>query len=650
MSFKPFGEAVQLRFMEMSEGELFVVKADDIFERYLAAFPPGSNPMYRVRTEHDCQCCKQFIRRLGVVVGIKEGKVITVWGGHDLPHPYKQVADALHEYVSSLPIESVFRTKEPRYGLDHNYDRLTSLRHDHFVGEVDAKHFDAKDADTKRGEKAAVYQVFQRGLKEIRLCDLAVVLDLISSNALYKGEEFKPAIQGFEKLMQGYVLSGNSDLFIWENLNNRFAQFRNTAIGSLFTDLAEGKDLDPAVRAYESKVAPANYKRPTAVYTPKMMEQAVKDLHEANLTGMTQRRYARISDISVNNVLFVDNDVRHQLKDGLTALLESGVTKATPYLKYAVPVTAEAFVKDLLPGSKSVEVFVENRHCGNFVSLTGGDGPERPFKWPNNFAWSYEGDTTDSVKERVKAAGGKIDADLNVRLSWFNLDDLDLHGETPYGHIHYANKGYPQILDVDMNAGMGRTRTPVENLSFNNLRTGTYNIFVNQFNKRESIDCGFNIEVEHGGVLRQFSYTKPMRNQENVIAMQIVVNERKGVTITSPLDEGNSSQDKWGVKTQTLVPVTIIAYSPNYWGEQTWGPKHLIFGLRGCANPKPTRGIYNEYLRSDLDKHRKVLEMLGEKTKCKPTDDQVSGVGFSAARGDTVTVVVDGRRAYTLSF
>ena len=72
--------------------------------------------------------------------------------------------------------------------------------------------------------------------------------------------------------------------------------------------------------------------------------------------------------------------------------------------------------------------------------------------------------------------------------------------------------------------------------------------------------------------------------------------------------------------------------------------------LKGCKNPNPVRGIYNEFLRPDLEKHRKVFEVLGAKTKCQPTEQQISGVGFSTSRGDAVTVVVNGARAYNINF
>lgn len=60
--------------------------------------------------------------------------------------------------------------------------------------------------------------------------------------------------------------------------------------------------------------------------------------------------------------------------------------------------------------------------------------------------------------------------------------------------------------------------------------------------------------------------------------------------------------------------------------------------LDGCLNDQPTRGTYNEYLNPALDKHRKVFEVLGDKTKCPYTPDQLSGVGFSSTSGNSVIV------------
>jgi hypothetical protein len=112
---------------------------------------------------------------------------------------------------------------------------------------------------------------------------------------------------------------------------------------------------------------------------------------------------------------------------------------------------------------------------------------------------------------------------------------------------------------------------------------------------------------------------------------------------------GGMSRERWGVATETFVKVNTLLYSPNYWGEQLIGNRHYIFALDGCVNDEPTRGIYNEYLNSVLDPHRKVFEVLGSKTLCPPSDDQISGVGFSSTRGDIVTIRAD-KRVYEVSF
>lgn len=646
-AFSLFSQPIHARFTEMSQGELFTTECGDIFAGYLAAFPDGSNPIFRTRTEHDCNCCKQFVRRLGTVVSIKNQVVKTVWGGLDLPYPFKAVADAMDEYVRSLPITGVFRTKETRYGVEHNYDLKTHERYDHFYGTVAARHRSDAPA-TAIGEANATYTVMERGLRELRDQDLEQVLDLIDGNMIYRGAEHRAAVAGFRDLRRRFVASSERELFLWENLTDRNARFRNTAIGTLLVDLAEGKEIEDAVKSFETKVAPQNYKRTTSLITQKMVDEAVATLNDLGLAGAVQRRYAKLSDISVNDVLFVDNSARGHMRDGIAKLLDASVAKPKVSARSAAAtaITADKFVKDVLPKATSLQVLLENRHLGNFVSLTGSDDPARLYKWSNPFAWSYDGDVTDSVKQRVKAAGGNIAADMRISLSWFNFDDLDLHCVGPAGHIYYGNKA--GILDVDMNAGGPRTRTPVENLAFMKPKDGTYQVHVNQFRRRETIDFGFAIEFESNGETKSFSYGKSVVG--DVPCFTLKVKDGKVASYVTTLTEGSSSQEKWGLATQSLIPVDAVCYSPNHWGDDAVGSKHLIFALRGCKNPDSCRGLYNEHLRGDLEKHRKVFEVLGAKTKCPPSDEQFSGLGFTAARGDSVTVVVDGGRSYTVSF
>ena len=92
-----------------------------------------------------------------------------------------------------------------------------------------------------------------------------------------------------------------------------------------------------------------------------------------------------------------------------------------------------------------------------------------------------------------------------------------------------------------------------------------------------------------------------------------------------PVDTHFSSGDIWGVKTNTFVPVTAIMLSPNYWGDNAIGNKHLFFMLDGCKNPDTPNGWYNEYLSADLTNHKRVFEALGSRAKVAESDDQLSG-------------------------
>lgn len=658
--FKPFAQSVFTRFNQMSAHELFVVdlSGDEVWEAYIGAFPDGTNRLYKTRTEFDCSCCKQVVRNIGNVVRISDVNKEPVWEYADLEYPFNVVASVLHDLVMSKPVVGLFRASEPTYGSEvtrqlvkDNKGAVSTVKEwNHFHVKIASNHF-LKDSGPVKGEYASATHVFKRGLEELSPAAVQQVLELIDSNALYRGVEHKAAVQGFATMQAKYGRLKSDDSknnFVWANAKSTGSRFRNTVIGTLVQDLSEGKDLEQAVKSFESKVAPTNYKRTTALITPKMIEAAQKTLAELGLEEAIQRRFAKLSDVSVNNVLWVDNSARAQMKEGIAGLLADQVKKTVISLDdYAPSITIETFMSDVLPKAQAIGVMLKSVHMSNFVSITAGDDPAKLFKWGNNFAWSYDGNVTDSIKDRVAKAGGNVtNAKLRISLAWFNYDDLDIYVTEPDGNTlcFYQKSSLNGRLDVDMNISPS-TRQAVENVSFTRVQDGIYKVAVSCYTKRESIDVGCTIEVENNGKIVQLSRAQAITGSGRGTSVHIAnVHVRNGmvekIDPAKGVVGGGFSQEKWGVKTEDFVKVQTLMFSPNFWDDQAVGNKHWFFILEGCKADMPARGIYNEFLRSDLDKHRKVFEILGDKTKCDVVDEQLSGVGFSSTRKDELTVRV----------
>lgn len=659
-NFHLMSRAVKRRFDDMSEGELFTVEATDLWESYLAAYPEGTNPIFRVRTEHDCSCCRSFVRQVGHVVQLTPDGVRGVWDRlGDLPHPYDVVADRMSEIVRQLPVTGVWRTKQTRHGTEVNRELLDGgdvLTWSHFYCDTVAKHR-SETPEADRGQVGTNVGVFRRGMDGITLDAIGTVLELIDSGQLYRGAEVRPQVADFLRLRTEYHrLSSVSEKenFVWLNAKSRVATLRNTSIGTLLVDLSEGRDVEEAVRAYEHIVAPQNYRRTTAVISQKQVDAALEKLRKLGLESAVHRRHASARDVSVRDVLFVDSATQPAMKDGLAYLMSGAARRpATANLRDAAEIGIEEFLRDVVPTSRSLSALVEGRHAPNFVSLTAPQDPEAPplFRWGNGFGWSYDGDVTDSVRERVKRAGGRVDVPLRVSLGWYNKDDLDVHANDPSGHVYF---GSPRnVLDVDMNV-RDPVRDAVENLSWTAPRDGPYRVWVNQYNRRESVDVGFEIEMLWNGETRSWRCERAVHGNVECFEFGLRNGEMTGLKVGPDLIEGATrSSEKWGVSTGAETPVRMLVYSPNHWGEGRDGARHTIFVLDRCLNPEPVRGVYTEYLRPDLSEHRRVLEVLGSRTKAPPSPDQLSGVGFTGGRGDSIRIRSVGEshdRVYSVKF
>ena len=140
-----------------------------------------------------------------------------------------------------------------------------------------------------------------------------------------------------------------------------------------------------------------------------------------------------------------------------------------------------------------------------------------------------------------------------------------------------------------------------------------------------------------------FSSTKSPNTSREIDVIEFEITKDKQLKIIKSIDGVGVSKEVWGLCTGKFHKVNIACLSPNYWDEKTVGNKHLFFIMDKCKNPDEARGMFNEYLRQDLNEHRKVFEMLGAKTRVEHTDEQLSGIGFSETQKDEFTVRVGGK-------
>lgn len=145
MGFVNFRTKIQEQFASMIQDSirLFAVEVDkdEMWNLYLDSFPEGTNNIYRERREHDCSCCRQFVKHIGNVVAIKNGVVSTIWDVNIGDTTYQPVADALSAYIKSKAVENVFFSKEQRAGISHNFELLPngeSKKWEHFYAEIPA--------------------------------------------------------------------------------------------------------------------------------------------------------------------------------------------------------------------------------------------------------------------------------------------------------------------------------------------------------------------------------------------------------------------------------------------------------------------------------------------------------------------------------
>lgn len=639
---------------------------DELWDLYLNAFPKEFNKIFRERRVHDCSACRQFVKNIGNAVVIKDNKVITIWDFQSGSEEYQPSLDKISEFVKSQVISNVYITKTKAIGINKNRENTDSgeiLTWEHLFLALPNKfvYHGVKSIGDMQGSYRDVRNVFKRSLDEITEDSLLVSLELIAQNSLYRGEEWQSVLSQFLVYKREYdALSPKErDNYAWAKsvtISSAIGKLRNTSMGTLLIDISNDMDLDIAVRKFEAMVAPSNYKRPKAIFTKKMLEDAKSTMTELGYMESLGRVYATLDDITINNVLFSNKDSAKRMQNqDIFDVMSSSIGVDPKKFSRATEISIEDFVKNVLPTTTELEVLFENRHVANMVSLTAPENKESKgmFKWDNLFGWSYNGNIADSsMKDRVKEKGGKVDGDLRFSIQWNDIGediaDLDAHVMEADGYeLYFSNRARISSckgrLDVDITRP--NTGVPaVENITYANkssMKDGTYRFFVHDYSGR-GFQHGFRAEIEFDGTVHSFDC--PVVRRGDWINVAEVTLKNGVFSIVEKLKSTTASKEVWGLGTNQFVPVSVTMFSPNYWvGEKGTGNRHYFFMLKDCINSDGATGFFNEFLKEELTKHRKVFEALGAKMKVSDNADQLSGIGFSSTKRNELIVKVTGQ-------
>jgi hypothetical protein len=672
MKFQDYLKKMHEHFGEMTKdtSQLFEINVDkdELWDTYLESFAPEYNKIFRERREHDCSCCRSFIKRAGNVVVIKDNKLTTLWdfnaNENQFDKEYQPVINAMSEFIKSKAVSDIFITKDNRIGTPSNKEMLDDgkiITWNHLFLDIPRQFVDSssKSEGDLKGSFRDIRNVFKRSLDELTIDSVETVLELIYSNTLYKGEEWKRQLESFLEYKKEYMeLDYNlKDNYVWEKSAKAGAfvgKIRNNAVGTLLINISEGMDLDLAVRKYETIVAPSNYKRPKAIYTPKMLEDAKQKLSDLGYMDSLKRRHATLDDITINNILFADRDsTKRIIGDDIFGEMSKSIPINVKKFSKADEISIGDFINNVLPTTTSLEILLENKHSSNLMSLIAPQikDSKSMFKWNNNFSWAYSGNVTDSMKELVKSAGGKVDGDLRFSIQWNDIGsdthDLDAHCIEPNkNEIYYGQKlsrTTKGVLDVDIQRPSANIPA-VENITWasrHTMQDGNYVFFAKDYSG-VGFKHGFRAEIEFDGQIYSFDCHNVRCGGKVEVAK---VNLKNGIfTISETLKSSMSSKEIWGLNTNQFAPVSVISYSPNYWDEQNGiGNKHYFFMLKDCINSESPNGFYNEFLNQELNENRKVMEALGSKLSVEAVEDQLSGLGFSSTMRNEVIVKVKGK-------
>lgn len=393
---------VEARFAQRTHDgpPLFTTDAANLFDLFLAFLPPA------MRQEYNCGTCRIFVERYGGLVTIDDtGNTHSVlWDAQDAPPAFDASIRAMVSAIGQANVNGVFRSSAQTWG------KPTTGEWHHFAVTPDVRYNHKRVLETASQARAAKvhdYETLVRAMDDFDMDTLRTAVSLLKTESLYRSERVLGAaewlldLQKMRKRMHGT----QRDNLVWRAVAKAPAGYchpRNSMIGTLLDDIAEGMDYEQVSARFAAKMHPLQYMRPQSDPGAGNIVQAEKIIAQLDAAGALRRRFARLEEIKP--LWTASPQPSSVTGSGVFARLRPRQRAANDAMDApAQTLTWEKFQRTVLPTARAIDLYLstKNSYCG---MLTASD-PNAPllFQWDNPVSWYVYVSGSDPDHWRLQA-------------------------------------------------------------------------------------------------------------------------------------------------------------------------------------------------------------------------------------------------------
>lgn len=374
-----------------NRGRLFKVKATNLPEMYLGAFPDA-----RERALSNCTCCKKFLHMYGDVVVVDEttGRVKSAIWFDGATGPYEKSFSTLKSAVESARLLEPFRPTTDELQDDKTVGYSTTKKQwIHFRLDLDKKMvLSSRNAGKEIGDVKTSHDVLSETVRRFKIETLRNALTLFENDAVFRAENFIEPLKwmiGFiEKLDQFKSTQGAYSNLIWNAAGTKpigFTRLLNNVLQEFLADLENGVDTTYALTMHKSRLNPTKYQRPQSPAAAGQIAAAEKLIAELDLASALDRRPLRKDEVKYYWQAPAAVDAE-QSAGVFGKLIPKGETRAPADGVKLIDVpnqkmTLAKFMDKILPEATKVELKT-NISTGYITYLTAKDPDAKPIvRW-----------------------------------------------------------------------------------------------------------------------------------------------------------------------------------------------------------------------------------------------------------------------------